>query len=205
MSDENTLLERWRQGDLRARDELVAGMLPALLGQARARMGASPRAGYDSTDVGQEAVLNFLRWGPRFVPRSPAQLQELLNRIIRNEVIDQERRRGPRHVDSLFSSASVEHHLPRELSTHAPDRPVEREELARQVRLAMLFLDPDDRELLIASEIAGLDWAAVAREQGYPSADAARMQGKRAKVRLAVLFGQVQRGELPDETAPAES
>ena len=44
------------------------------------------------------------------------------------------------------------------------------------MRLALQFLEPEDRYLLLASEVEGLDWATIAAELGLASPDAARVR-----------------------------
>ena len=78
-----------------------------------------------------------------------------------------------------------------------PSRAAERSEETAWVRLALQFLEPEDRYLLLASEVEGLDWATIAAELGLASPDAARVRCARLKPRVGVLLLQLRRGMLP--------
>ena len=155
-------------------------------------------------DLAQAAVLNFLSWGPRFVPESVAQFRGLLKRIALNEIFDEQRRqarRGTRRrVDSVLDSRNVLSGFGlAQPSSQRPSQAAERSEDSEWVRLALQFLEPEDRHLLLASEVEGLDWATIATELGLPSPDAARVRCARLKPRVGVLLLQLRRGKLPAE------
>lgn len=197
------LLRRWREGDRDALDALLADVLPWLQREVSRAMGAGLRAAQDSGDLVQTAVLNFLSWGPRFVPESGAQFRSLLKRIATNELIDQRRRLarsgGGRHLDSFVGSANpLSGFAGPSLSALRPSGAAERNEEEEWVRLALQFLPAEERYLLLASEVEGLEWAAIARELGIASADAARVRGARLKPKVANLLRQLKGGRLPD-------
>jgi RNA polymerase sigma factor (sigma-70 family) len=200
------LLLRWHGGDRQAIDELLVLVLPWLHGQMSKAMADLPNATQDSMDLAQAAIVKFLSCGPRFLPENVAQFRGLLLRIARNELIDHQRRgsrRGPgRHLESIADSrhplsefAASSHAMPR------PGTEVVRSDEAEWVRLALQFLKPDERYLLIASEVEQLDWATIASELGLPSEDAARMQCVRLKPRVARLLIQLRNGRVPNESA----
>jgi RNA polymerase sigma factor (sigma-70 family) len=198
------LLERWRSGDRAALDQLLAEVEPWLHREMRNAVGDELREEQDSLDLAHAAVLNFLAWGPRFVPESPAQFRALLKRIAMNEIVDQRRRLGRRgarqRLDSLSDSRnSLSGYGVSQGSSHRPSRAAELSEETEWVRLALQFLEPDDRYLLLASEVEGLDWATIAAELGIATPDAARVRCARLKPRVGVLLLQLRRGKLPAE------
>lgn len=194
------LLQRWQAGDRAALDALLADLLPWLQVEVRRVAGNSGAGIHDSMDLVQTTVLNFLTWGPRFVPQSAAQLRSLFKRIAVNEVIDARRRAshtGP-HLESLVAnSRSLSGFGPEARSELRPSRAAEREEESSWVRLALQFLEPEERLLLLASEVEGRDWAAIAGELGLPNADAARMRAARLKPRLANTIRKLRSGAVP--------
>jgi RNA polymerase sigma factor (sigma-70 family) len=197
------LLERWRAGDRAALDRLVAEVLPWLQSEVRFVLGNDHSGIHDSLDVVHTTALNFLTWGPRFVPKSVAQLKALLRRIATNEVIDQRRRRsrgGPHLESMLAASASFSGFGPAVASAAQPSRVAERNEDSNWVRLALQFLDEEERQLLLASEVERQDWATIARELGLANADAARMRCARLKPRLANLVRRLRNGEVPQDS-----
>jgi DNA-directed RNA polymerase specialized sigma24 family protein len=155
-------------------------------------------------DLVQTTVLNFLSWGPRFVPQSGAQFRALLKRIATNEIIDQRRRRGSgdaRHLESFANTTNpLSGFAGPGPSANRPTHAVEVAEDQEWVRLALQFLPEEDRYLLLSSEVEGVDWASISRELDMASPDAARVRGARLKPRLANILRQLRAGKLPIET-----
>lgn len=196
------LLRRWREGDRKALEELLVELQPWLHRQMSHALAGRTRTPLDSMDLAQQAIANFLTHGPRFVPENAAQLRGLLLRIARNELVDDERRsaRSAGHVESRLDSCRSLSGFGASLPTSQhPSTAAARSEEAAWVRLALQFLEPDERTLLLASEIDGVDWATIAAELGLSSADAARMQCARLKPRVARLLLQLRKGRVPTE------
>lgn len=198
-----SLLTRWRAGDQTAVDPLLTALLPWLHQELHRELGNAPRGAVDSMDLTQTAIVNFLHRGVRFVPETPTQFRALLKRIAHNELLDQWRRQkragGVRHLDSLVNSANpLSGFAAAGGSSVAPGKGAERSEDAEWVRLALQFLPEEDRWLLLASEVEGLDWATIATELGMSGPDAARMRAMRLKPKLANLLRKVRAGRMPD-------
>jgi DNA-directed RNA polymerase specialized sigma24 family protein len=205
---EIALLARWRGGDRTALDALLGQVMPWLQAEVRRSMRERAPAHLDSSDLLQTTVLNFLEWGPKFVPASGAQFRALLKRIATNELIDQCRRaaRAGRHFESLRPTGpSLSGFGPRVPSDQRASQIAMRDDESNWVRLALQFLEPDERFLLIASEVENRDWAAIARELELPSADAARVRAARLKPRAANLLRRLKCGRMPDEDVAASA
>lgn len=199
------ILSRWHSGDTQALDTLLSASLPWLLHEVSRAWRSSSHTSVDPDDIVQTAVVNFLRWGPKFKPNSAAQFRGLLKTIALNELVDAHRRasrRNARHFDSLVDtnhplsafpcpSGAVEH----------PSREAQRSETQAWVRLALQFLEPDERYLILASKVEAREWAAIAEDLGLDSPDAARMKAKRLEPRVANLLRRLKRGQLPDAHA----
>ena len=200
------LLERWQRGEDGAKAELVEAVQPWIQTAVRREMEPSDRDDCESLDVAQHAVLNFLEYSPRYVPESGARLRSLLRRIVKNELIDLRRKRGPgkpnRHLESLRSSGgSLASFAPVGHSGEGPQRLAEGAEEAFLVRLALHYLEPDERYLIVASEIEGSDWQTIADELGLDHANTARMRCARLKPRIANLLRQLRSGQVPEPPA----
>lgn len=196
------LLERWRGGDRAALDALLAELIPWLHAEARRVMGKGDVGIYDSMDLTQTTALKVLSEGPKFVPHSGAQLRALLKRIVTNEIIDERRRavRSGGHLESMApGSPSMSGFGPAASSGSRPSRDAAKQEEAGWVRLALQLLEADEREMLLASEVYGKDWATIAREAELANADAARMRVARLKPKLANLIRKLRRGDFPLE------
>lgn len=205
MSSALALFKRWQAGDRQALDQLAAEIQPWLHQEISLALGKNQRAAQDSVDMAQNAVLNFLTWGPKFVPENETQFRALLKRIATNQVIDMQRRQGLRnrggHVESMLKSGnSFSNFGPTQNSALSPSHQAGQAEDQDWVRLALQFLEPDERHLLVASEVEGQDWATIASDLGLTSADAARVRCARLKPKLARLLMQLRRGRMPDAT-----
>ncbi len=198
------LFRRWRDGDRDALDLLVTTIQPWLRSEISKSLGNRARGMQDSLDLAQNAVVNFLMWGPKFVPETEAQFRALLRRIATNQAIDAQRHQDRRdrggHIESMrVTGQSFSGFGPAARTSERPDAVLERESDAEWVRLALQFLEPDERHLLLASEVEGQEWATIAADLGLASADAARVRCTRLKPKVARLLMQLRRGRMPDE------
>jgi len=197
------LLNRYQAGDPKALELLINDVLPWLHNEVRRSMGHHVDGAQSSTDLVQTVILNFLSWGPRFVPQSGAQFRALLKRIATNELIDQRRREGRskerKHLGSVGSTSNpLSGFAGPSLSSQRPSMAAVRAEEQEWVRLALQFLSAEDRQLLLASEVEGIDWATIASDMGLQSPDAARVRAARLKPKVANLLRQLKSGMLPD-------
>ncbi len=198
------LLSRWYDGhDDQALNQLLTDALPWLQREVHAAKPRGPIGEQESLDIVQNAVLGFLRWGPRFRPASEGQFRSLLRRIAMNELIDAQRRatrRGGGHLESAVGGDQPLSAFPMpSRASHAPAEAAARAEEQGWVRLAVQFLDPDERRLLIGSRVDEVEWTALASELGFASADAARMAAKRLEPKLWNLLRKVRAGQLPEQ------
>lgn len=180
------LLGRFHDGDDGALEALVRDNLEWLHDRVRRRLGQKLRAKADSQDIVQDAMVEILRYAPRFRCASRNQFRALMGRIVENVIRDQNdffsaRRRamsqeagdvGMVTLDGLGGSAT------------APDRAMERNESQARLRLALELLDPADREVIVLRQWEGLEFAEIGNKLGI-NANAARMRFQRALPRLA--------------------
>lgn len=202
MSDDDvlSLLRRWYEGDQQALNALVATIEPWLQADVRAQLRGAASAAIDPADVVQQAIVNFLQWGPRFQPESAAQLRSLLQRIATNNLIDELRRQERRatHSDSLSGAGRrMTAYASDSGSSLRPERSAARNEEREWLRLGLQFLSEEERYLLVASEVDGLPWKDIAAQLGLDSPDAARVRAGRLKIRLANILRQLQGGRTP--------
>lgn len=202
-SSTSDLLTRWYDGrDESALNQLLVDALPWLQREVHAAKPRGPIGEQESLDIVQNAVLGFLRWGPRFRPESEAQFRGLLRRIALNELIDAQRRIKRRRTGHLESE--VRTNLPLSAfpmpsrDSQQPAEAVARAEEQGWVRLAVQFLDPRERRLLVGSRVDGVEWNELAQELEFDSADAARMAAKRLEPKLWNLIRKVRGGQLPE-------
>lgn len=191
------LLARWHAGDANALQALVQAHLPWLHAHVERRLGAFLRQRADSDDYLQDAVLDFLRDGPRFQVESAAQLRGLLARIAENTLRDRNdwfrrKRRDLRGEVALPSDSVVRLDTALQRST-TPSRVAARGEMRDWVRLGLELLEPEDRKILVAREYDDRSFVDIGAELGM-TANAVRMRWVRAVARLAEVLRDLRAG-----------
>ena len=195
MEELTQLLALWKEGAADAPPRIAAQVLPFVRAQARAMLGPALRQKLDSEDLAQDATLDFLQYGPRFVPETVAQLHKLLARIVANTVRDKSQwfaaaRRQMGQETRLASSAE----LP--LGSSADPVGIAHDhESALRLRLAMELLDEQDREVLVWHHWERQGFAAIGERLGR-SEEGARSLCRRAMVKLVQHMARLRDGGL---------
>lgn len=193
------LLQRWHAGDEKALHELLAQHLPWIQIHVRQRLGAALRAKEETVDVVQDALVEFLRYGPRFEVSNEAHLRFLLSRVAENVLRDRHdyftrlRRKAAREQPLGDDSVLVLDGAEREPTR--PDAALERKQWKEWVRLALELMDPEEREIIVLRQWEELEFADIGERLGI-GADAARMRFQRALPSLAEKIRRLQRGEI---------
>jgi RNA polymerase sigma factor (sigma-70 family) len=172
------LLERARDGDREALNDLFARHIPALRRWASGRLPRWVRDLTDTHDLVQETVLQTFKRVDTFEPRGEGALQAYLRQALMNRIRNEFRRAGRRPA-------------PEELDEQIPSdgtSPVEaaiRHEQLERYEAALSRLSEKERELIVARVELGQTYEEMAQALGKPSWNAARMATARALVRLA--------------------
>lgn len=186
-SDFQQLMNRVRQGDAGAAEQLVSACEPELRVMARVRL-TDPRLRreIDSMDICQSILGNFFvrAAAGQFELDSNEQLLRLLSRMVRNKVIDHGRRiqRDRRDVRRQATTSADE--IPLSDTARKPDSIVANRELLDRT---MALLSEEDREI-VEQRTAGCGWPEIA-EQMNSTADAVRKRFSRALDRAAEHLG----------------
>lgn len=175
------LLDRAKQGDQNALDELVERSLPPLRRWARGRLPQWARSLAETQDLVQDAVLRTLPRLSTFEARHPGALQAFLRQAVANHIVDEVRKvnRRPRADE-----------LPENEPDPAPsplEQAIGREGFERY-ETALKQLRDADREAIIARIELQQSYEEVAIALGKPSADAARVAVTRAIARLVEIM-----------------
>lgn len=199
------LLRRWHAGDADALTALVQHHLPWLRAHVERRLGGFLRERGDSEDYLQEAVLDFLRDGPRFQVQTEAQLRALLARIVENTLRDRNDwfRAKRRHLAGQVAlpTDSVLQLDPGLQRTTTPSRDAARGEVRDWVRLGLELLDPEDRKVLVAREYDDRSFVDIGAELGM-TPNSVRMRWVRAVARLAAVLKDLRSGQVGTEVRP---
>jgi RNA polymerase sigma factor (sigma-70 family) len=172
------LLQRARQGDRDALNDLFERYLPPLRRWARGRLPRWTRDLRDTDDLVQETLLQTFGRIDAFQPRHDGALQAYLRQAVVNRVRDEVRRVSRRPIASELDEEQVDRGV-------SPLDEAIGTEAAERYEAALQRLRPEERELVVARVEMSNTYDQIAAAHGKPSADAARMAVARALVRLA--------------------
>jgi len=176
------VLERARQGDGSAARVLIERTVGPLKRWARGRLPYYARAGANTEDVVQDAVLRALARVDHFEHRSVDGMQKYLRESVRNRIRDEVRR---------VTRRGVGEELPESLhdNSYSPLEELILKERSERYLAALRTLKPSDRMAIIFRLEQQLSFHEIADKLGKSSPDAARMAVTRAVKRLAEAIG----------------
>lgn len=201
LSNTVQMLQQWHSGDPKGLDELLKRHLPWLEQKVRYRLGPALKRKEETLDYVQEAMVQFLRYGPRFTISNEAHFRSLLLKIVENMLRNKAdlynaRRREiakerPLPPDTVLSLD------PPQGSIKTPSMSAAQHEDEAWIRLAMELLDPDDQEVLFLRKWEKLPFADIGNRQGLTEA-AARMKHNRAVVKLGENVWKLRNGKIDE-------
>lgn len=191
----NEYLSRWSEGDEVALRELVERDVQWVHRHVRRRIGPELRKKIESVDVVQEAMVEVLRYAPRFVAPDQQRFRGLMVRIVENVLRDHHQFfHARRRAMSQEASGADVLDLSGD-SAERPDRAVESDDERRWLRLGLELLSPEDRRVVILRQWDELSFEDIGRELDVP-ANTARMRFSRAIGRLARKVAALRDGEF---------
>ena len=206
-SETATLLLRVQRGDRGALDALLARNMPWIHAHVRRRMGAALRSKEESSDVVQDAVVEFLTHGPRFQIASESGFRRLLGRIVEHTLRDQHdwwtaQRRALSRERPLGPDTVLSLDCPRAPQAD-PGEQAARREWEEWIRLGVELLGGEERRIIILRQWEGRAFDAIGRELGCTE-DAARMRFNRAMAHLAETVHALRAGALGEALGEGE-
>lgn len=198
--DTLVLIERHREGDRRALDELFRRYAERVRRIVAVRMGAFLRSRADVEDVVQETLLRAFRSLEGYEAREDAKLIDWMARIAENALRNlyshehaQKRDAGQEvGLEGLRGSAPGESSLGWDLvaeATSIPDR-VSSVEMEEVVDGCLATMREEEREVILLADYAQGDWEFVAKKLRRSSPDAAQQFHRRAR---RTLLAKVER------------
>lgn len=187
-------LQKWHQGEAEGLSELIKRHLPWIHAHVRKRLGKDLRKKAESVDFVQDAMVQFLKYGPRIHISDDAQFRALLKRIVENAVRDRNdwfraKRRNMSRECPLPSDTVLD--LDSAVKTdRTPSQSAQRQEHEAWVRLGLELLDPDDRQVIVLRQWEKASFQAIA-QQFDMKADAIRMRYNRALGKLSDKIGEI--------------
>ena len=198
-TDTIKLLEKWHRGDPGAVEELLSRHLTWIHQHVRNRLGPRLRKRLESTDLVHDAAVEFLQYGPRFMPSNEKQFRGLIGRIVENVIRDKrdwfQARRRTLSLENPLPSDTVIRLEPLHKVDRTPSQSAQDHEEEAWIRLGMELLKPEDREVLVLRQWDHLAFGEIA-ERIDITKEAAWVRHKRAVTRLGKLVGQLRRGRF---------
>lgn len=180
-------LKQWHDGDRGGLEALLERHLPWIRDHVHRQMGPLLRAKGETGDYVQEAVVQVLQYGPRFVVSDEGHFRALLLRITENTLKKQHHR-----YKALRRDAARERPLPSDTVLHldearakvkTPSQVADHHEREAWIRLSMELMEPDDREIIELRQWESLSFADIGNHLGI-SEGAAQMKHTRSFKRL---------------------
>jgi RNA polymerase sigma-70 factor (ECF subfamily) len=200
-TDTVELLRLWHGGDEKALDSLLQRELPWVRDQVHRRLGPLLRRRGETQDFVQDAMVEVLRYGPRFVLSDSGQLRALIARIVENVLRDEHERQTAKKRDvgreqPLPSDSVIDLDAGARAAT-TPSQAAAGNEWQSLIRLALEFLAPQDREILLLRQWQELPFETIAMRLSI-SPKAAHMRFTRALPRLVATVKRLKDGRLAD-------
>jgi RNA polymerase sigma-70 factor, ECF subfamily len=173
-----SLINRARDGDAQALEELFARHLKPLQRWASGRLPRWARDLADTDDLVQDTLLKTFKRMESFEPRRVGALQAYLRNAVLNRLRDELRRKGRQPESTSLDSVEVE-------SAQSPLEAAIGRERVEAYELALERLKPVEREAIIARVELGYSYEELAAMLDKPTTEAARKATQRALLRLA--------------------
>lgn len=153
----------------------------------------------ETGDYVQDAMIQFLRFGPSFTLSNEAHFRALLLRIVENTLHNKydwfTARRREMARERPLPTDSVLALDPHPESMKTPSKLAAHQEREAWIRLGMELLDPEYREILILRKWDSLSFMAIGERLGI-SKDAARMKHNRALLQLSERIWDLRCGRI---------
>lgn len=176
------LLQRARNGDEEACNELCARYLPRLRRWAHGRLPDWARQHLDTEDIVQDTLMQSVRQLPAFTPQHERAFCAYVSQALRNRLRDAVRRALTRPSGQPLSPDEP-------AGDPSPLEQAVGVQMMNRYDSALQRLREPDRELVVARVELGLDYEEIAGLLDKPSIPAARVAVSRALVRLATEMG----------------
>ncbi len=201
-SETRLWLQAWHEGDRSGLDRLLERDLDWIRARITARMGPLLKGLADVDDFVQDAVVEVLGYGPRFLVSDQGQFRALVARIAENVLRDRLRkaqagRRDVGRQKELPSDSMLVLDPPVDGAVTRPSMAAAKAHDRAWVNLAIELLPSEDRNLVRMRDWDGRSFGEIGQELGMGE-DAVRMRYRRLLPTLARNIRALREGRLPD-------
>jgi len=195
-------LEKWNSGDRKGLNTLIARDLDFIRRYVHSKLSAPLRQKAETGDIVQDAMLQFLRYGPRIHLSDKQHFRALLCRIIGNVIKDKydwfcAKRRAMAREKPLSSDSILDLDPPQGATKCSPSQLASHNERESWIRLGLELLEPDERAVIILRDWEKRTFAKIAEEFGY-SEDTAQRRYTKALASLAEKVIFLRTGNIED-------
>jgi len=192
-------LQEWHDGNPDGLERLLERHLSWIQTHVHGKLSRLLRQKAETGDIVQDAVVQFLRYGPRFRLSNDRQFRALLSRIVENVLHDKydwftAKRRSVARERPLPADTVLNLDPPDE-GVESPSRIVAQHEQEAWVRLGLELLDPGERQVIILRDWECLSFSAVGKRIGT-SRDTARRRYLEALFQLMDHVRGLREGKL---------
>jgi len=195
----STSLSRFHSGDDKGLDALIKRHLAWIHNHVHRRLGSLLRKKGDTTDYVQDAIVQFLKYGPRFMISKDDDFRGLMVCIVENTLRDKRdwytARRREIARERPLGSDTVLYLDPPKGSVKTPSKSADAHEREAWIRMGMELMDPKERGLIILRQWDKKSFVEIGKILEIDS-DAARMRYNRAVGRLSEKVGYLRRRNL---------
>jgi RNA polymerase sigma factor (sigma-70 family) len=192
-------LEQWHRGEKAGLDTLLKRNLDWIQARVRQRLGTKLRQRLESCDIVQDAALQFMQYGPRFLVSDERHFRALVARIVENILRDKhdwfEARRRAIARERPLPTDTVLYLNQKKDSVLSPSEDAQRNEEEAWIRLGIELLSPDDREVLVLHQWDHKSFNEIGKHFNI-TPESAWKRHKRAVKHLAEKIGDLRRGNL---------
>jgi RNA polymerase sigma factor (sigma-70 family) len=174
------LVQRAKEGDEHALEQLIARVLPRIQRWAHGRLPRGARSMLDTVDIVQDVLVSSVRHLDNFEQRGPGAFVAYLRRGLVNRLEDERRKLACRPVQA---------EMPVDVVAHEPSPLAQAlsEERRARYEAALAALDDADQAAIIGRFEWGYSYADLAVALGKPTDGAARAAVLRAVQRLLTV------------------
>lgn len=194
------LLNDWHQGHEGALEALLERNLGWIRKRVSRRLGPLLRAKGETGDYVQDAMVDVLRYGPKFVMSDEAQFRALLAKIIENVLCGRHdwftaQRRSADRERPMERETILDFDRIRHASSTRPGEALERDESKEFARIGISLLEEADREIILLRQWDELSYLEIG-ERLQVSENTARMRFERALPKLARVVARLKAGDI---------
>lgn len=193
------LLMAWHEGDGSALGSLIERDFAWVRNHVAARLGPALRARADVDDYVQDAMLEAMRYTPRFLVADKDQFRGLLARITENVLRDHAeklgaKKRNPNRERPYLGDTRLALDPPAQ-SVARPSQVASQNEDQVWLQLGLEMLAADERRIVHAREFGGRSFVDIGKELGMGE-DAVRKRFNRALPKLARKVVELRAGRV---------